>query len=71
MFDVLIVGAGATGALVAQRLSSRGLSVVVLEAGQRFGGHSALQNVEANAGKIFWTEPRNFVGSDFVIPKAG
>ena len=37
----------------------------------RFSGQTALQNAEANAGKIMWSEPRNFVGSDFVIPKAG
>jgi choline dehydrogenase-like flavoprotein len=70
-FDVLIVGAGATGALVALRMAENGLTVAVLEAGPRFSGHSALQNAEANAGKIMWSEPRNFVGSDFVIPKAG
>ena len=70
-FDVLIVGAGATGALVALRMAAHGLTVSVLEAGPRFSGHTALQNAEANAGKIMWSEPRNFVGSDFVIPKAG
>jgi choline dehydrogenase-like flavoprotein len=70
-FDVVIVGAGATGALVALRMAARGLKVAVLEAGARFGGLAALQNTEANAGKIMWSEPRNFVGSDFVIPKAG
>lgn len=69
--DVLIVGSGPTGALVAQRMAARGLSVIVLEAGQRFGGGTALQNTEANAGKIMWSEPRNFVGNDFVVPKAG
>ena len=70
-FDVLIVGAGATGALVALRMAANGLAVCVLEAGPRFSGQTALQNAEANAGKIMWSEPRNFVGSDFVIPKAG
>jgi ferredoxin len=70
-FDVLIVGAGATGALVALRMAEHGLTVSVLEAGPRFSGPTALQNTEANAGKIMWSEPRNFVGSDFVIPKAG
>src|SRR3984957_4377975 len=70
-FDVLIVGAGATGALVALRMAAHGLTVSVLEAGPRFSGQTALQNSEANAGKIMWSEPRNFVGSDFVIPKAG
>jgi choline dehydrogenase-like flavoprotein len=70
-FDALIIGAGPTGALVAQRMAAHGLSVVVLEAGQRFGGPSALQNSEANAAKIMWSDPRNFVGSDFVIPKTG
>jgi choline dehydrogenase-like flavoprotein len=70
-FDVVVVGSGPTGALVASRAAEQGLSVVVLEAGQRFNGITALQNTEANAGKIMWAEPRNFVGADFVIPKAG
>ena len=47
------------------------MSVVVLEAGRRFGGGEPLQNTEANAGKILWSEPRNFTGNDFMIPKAG
>ena len=70
-YDVIIVGAGPTGSLVAHRMASKGLSVLVLEAGQRFGGNHALPNSEANAGKIMWSEPRNHVGSDFVVPKAG
>ena len=70
-FDVLVVGAGATGALVALRMAARGLTVVVLEAGPRFSGYTALGNAEANAGKIMWSEPRKFVGSDFVVPKTG
>ena len=69
--DILIVGSGPTGALVAQRLAARGLSVVVLEAGQRFGRGNPLQNTEANAGRILWSEPRNLAGNDFVMPKAG
>src|SRR6478752_4083373 len=70
-FDVVVVGSGPTGALVALRMAEQGLSVVVLEAGHRFSGIAALQNTEANASKIMWAEPRNFIGSDFVIPKAG
>lgn len=69
--DVLVVGSGPTGALVAHRMAEQGLSVVVLEAGQRFGASNPLLNSEANAGRIMWSEPRNHVGADFVVPKAG
>jgi len=69
--DILIVGAGACGALVAKELAQRGFSVVVLEAGKRYLPAVDLQNSEANAGKIMWSEPRNFVGRSAVMPKAG
>ena len=69
--DVAIVGAGPTGALVASRLAKEGRKVVVLEAGQRFRGQSALENTEANAARIMWGENRNHVGGDFVVPKTG
>ena len=69
--DIAIVGSGPCGALVAKELAQRGMSVIVLEAGQRFGANHPLLNSEANAGKIMWSEPRNHVGADFVVPKAG
>jgi choline dehydrogenase-like flavoprotein len=69
--DVLVIGAGACGSLVARELASRGLSVVVLEAGKRFNAAADLQNSEANAGKIMWTEPRVYTGKDAIIPKTG
>lgn len=69
--DVVIVGAGPCGALVAKELTERGLRVTVLEAGRRFRSGTDLENSEANAGKILWTEPRNFVGRSAVVPKAG
>lgn len=52
-------------------MAAQGLTVVILEAGQRFGRSNALTNSEANAGKILWSEPRNHFGRDFVVPKAG
>ena len=39
-------------------MAEHGLTVSVLEAGPRFSGQTALQNAEANAGKIMWSEPR-------------
>lgn len=69
--DVLIVGAGACGSLVAKELAARGFSVVVVESGKRFRAADDFANTEANAGKIMWTEPRVYAGKDAIVPKAG
>jgi choline dehydrogenase-like flavoprotein len=70
--DVVVVGAGACGSLVAKELAGRGLSVVVLEAGGRFAAPAVdLANSEANAARILWTGPRSYSGRHLVIPKTG
>jgi choline dehydrogenase-like flavoprotein len=69
--DVLIVGAGACGSLVAKELAERGFSITVIEAGKRFDPAADLWNTEANGAKILWTEPRVYTGKDAVIPKTG
>jgi choline dehydrogenase-like flavoprotein len=68
--DVIIVGAGACGSLLASELAARGFSVTVLEAGKRFTS-SDLSNSETNGGRILWTEPRVFEGPHSVVPKTG
>jgi len=69
--DVAIVGAGACGSVVAKELTERGFSVAVLEAGSRFDLGRDLQNSEANASKIMWSEPRVYTGRHPIVPKAG
>ncbi len=69
--DVVIVGAGACGCLMAKELSERGFDVTVLEAGRRLDAARDLKNSESNASKILWLGPRVFVGRDGVAPKMG
>ena len=68
--DVLVVGAGPCGSLVACRLAEQGFSVLVLDAGRRFEP-AELRNTEANGARILWNEPRVYSGKDSVIPKTG
>ena len=69
--DVVVVGAGACGSLVACELAARGASVVVLEAGPRLDRAVDLRNSESNAGRIMWQEPRVHTGRHPIVPKAG
>src|SRR3954465_12978941 len=69
--DVVIVGAGACGSVVAKELAERGFSVTVLEAGSRFDPARDLPNTEANASRIIWSEPRVYCGRHPIVPKAG
>ncbi len=69
--DVLIVGSGACGSLMASRLAAHGLSVTVLEAGKRYHPPADLANAEANGAKIIWAEPRVYSGKTPIVPKAG
>jgi choline dehydrogenase-like flavoprotein len=68
--DVIVVGAGACGSLLANDLTTAGFKVTVLEAGPRFT-RADLPNTEANAAKIIWTQPRVFAGKHSVAPKTG
>src|SRR6266850_773770 len=71
MPDILIIGAGACGSLVAKEAVERGFSVLVLEAGKRFDPAIDLKNTEANASKIMWSEPRVYAGKHPIVPKTG
>ncbi len=62
--DLAIVGAGAGGATLAQRLARRGWKVVVLEAGPFWDPDEDWVSDEAGSHKLFWTEPRVIGGED-------
>jgi choline dehydrogenase-like flavoprotein len=68
--DVVIVGAGVCGNLVANEMTAAGFRTTVIEAGPRFRP-ADLPNSEANGGKIIWTEPRVYAGKHSVAPKTG
>ncbi|MHB1537349.1 MAG: GMC family oxidoreductase [Solirubrobacteraceae bacterium] len=62
--DMLIVGAGAGGSTLAQRLARRGWRVVVLEAGPFWDPDADWVSDEAGSHHIYWTEPRVIGGED-------
>jgi choline dehydrogenase-like flavoprotein len=61
---MLIVGAGAGGATLAQRLARRGWRVLVLEAGPFWDPDEDWVSDEAGAHPLYWTEERIIGGED-------
>jgi len=62
--DLAIVGAGAGGSTLAQRLARRGWKVVVLESGPFWDPDRDWVSDEAGSHRIYWTEDRVTGGSD-------
>jgi choline dehydrogenase-like flavoprotein len=62
--DLAIVGAGAGGGTLAQRLARRGWKVVVLEAGPFWDPDEDWVSDEAGSHKLYWTEERIIGGTD-------
>jgi choline dehydrogenase-like flavoprotein len=62
--DLVIVGAGAGGGTLAQRLARRGWKVVVLEAGPFWDPDEDWVSDEAGSHKLYWTEERIIGGQD-------
>jgi choline dehydrogenase-like flavoprotein len=62
--DMVIVGAGAGGGTLAQRLARKGWRIVVLESGPFWDPDRDWVSDEAGQHKIFWTAPRVIGGED-------
>jgi choline dehydrogenase-like flavoprotein len=62
--DFCIVGTGAGGGVLAQRLASFGFSVVALEAGAWHDTEKDMVSDEAGSGRLFWNDIRITGGED-------
>jgi choline dehydrogenase-like flavoprotein len=62
--DAVIVGCGAGGGVLAQRLARRGWKVAALDAGPFWDPDEDWVSDEAGSHRLYWTEPRLIGGSD-------
>ena len=62
--DLCVVGAGAGGSVLAQRLARRGWRVVILEAGPFWHPDEDWVSDEAGSHSLYWTQKRIIGGSD-------
>jgi choline dehydrogenase-like flavoprotein len=62
--DLVVVGAGAGGAVLTQRLARAGWRVVCLDAGPFWDPDTDWVSDERGAHTLYWTEPRVIAGSD-------
>jgi choline dehydrogenase-like flavoprotein len=62
--DLVIVGAGAGGSVLAQRLARKGWRIVVLEAGPFWHPDEDWVSDEAGSHRLYWTQKRIIGGAD-------
>jgi choline dehydrogenase-like flavoprotein len=62
--DLVIVGAGAGGSVLAQRLARHGWRIVILEAGPFWDPDADWVSDEAGSHALYWNEPRVIGGAD-------
>ncbi|GAB3799067.1 GMC family oxidoreductase [Humibacter antri] len=62
--DLLIVGCGAGGSTLLQRMARAGLRVVALDAGPFWEPEADWVSDEAGSHHLYWTEPREIGGAD-------
>ena len=62
--DLVVVGAGAGGSVLAQRLARRGWKIVILEAGPFWHPDEDWVSDEAGSHDLYWTQKRIIGGSD-------
>lgn len=62
--DFCIVGTGAGGGVLAQRLARSGFSVVALEAGPWHDSETDMVSDEAGSGRLYWNDLRITGGTD-------
>ena len=62
--DLVVVGCGAGGSTMTQRLARAGWRVVVLDAGPFWDPDTDWVSDEAGSHHLYWTEPRVISGSD-------
>jgi len=62
--DIVIVGCGAGGAVLAQRLARAGWSVVAMDAGPFWDPDRDWVSDERGSHHLYWTEPRVIAGDD-------
>jgi choline dehydrogenase-like flavoprotein len=62
--DVVVVGCGAGGGVLAQRLARRGWKVVAFDAGPFWDPDRDWVSDESASHRLYWTEPRVISGND-------